>query len=42
MGMVSLVLIGGMDTVVSAMSFAANFLAGSPRHRRQLHRATRS
>jgi cytochrome P450 len=36
MGMVSLVLIGGMDTVVSAMSFAANFLAGSPKHRRQL------
>ncbi len=36
MGMVSLVLIGGMDTVVSAMSFAANFLAGSSRHRRQL------
>jgi cytochrome P450 len=36
MGMVSLVLIGGMDTVVSAMSFAANFLAGSPTHRQQL------
>ena len=36
MGMVSLVLIGGMDTVVSAMSFSANFLAGSPMHRRQL------
>ena len=36
MGMVSLVLIGGMDTVVSIMSFAANFLASSPRHRRQL------
>ena len=36
MGMVSLILIGGMDTVVSAMSFAANFLAGSPRHRQQL------
>jgi cytochrome P450 len=36
MGMVSLVLIGGMDTVVSAMSFSANFLARSPRHRRQL------
>jgi cytochrome P450 len=35
-GMVSLILIGGMDTVVSAMSFAANFLAGSPGHRRQL------
>jgi len=35
-GMVSLILIGGMDTVVSAMSFAAHFLAGSPAHRRQL------
>lgn len=35
-GMVSLVLIGGMDTVVSAMAFAANFLAGSPKHRHQL------
>jgi cytochrome P450 len=36
MGMVSLVLIGGMDTVVSAISFAANFLAASPKHRHQL------
>ena len=36
MGMVSLILLGGMDTVVSAMSFAANFMAGSPKHRRQL------
>ena len=36
MGMVSLVLIGGMDTVVSAISFAANFLAANPGHRRQL------
>ena len=36
MGMVSLILIGGMDTVVSAMSFSANFLAANPRHRRQL------
>jgi cytochrome P450 len=35
-GMVSLILIGGMDTVVSAMSFAAHFLAGNPAHRRQL------
>jgi cytochrome P450 len=35
-GMVSLILIGGMDTVASAMSFAAHFLAGSERHRRQL------
>lgn len=36
MGMVALILVGGMDTVVSAMSFAANFLASSPSHRRQL------
>ena len=36
MAMVSLVLIGGMDTVVSAISFAANFLAASPKHRQQL------
>ena len=35
-GMVSLILIGGMDTVVTAMSFAALFLARSPEHRRQL------
>ena len=35
-GMVSLILIGGMDTVVTAMSFAALFLARSPAHRRQL------
>lgn len=35
-GMVSLVLIGGMDTVASAMSFAAHFLARSLQHRRQL------
>jgi cytochrome P450 len=35
-GMVSLILIGGMDTVASAMSFAAHFLDRSPRHRRQL------
>jgi cytochrome P450 len=35
-GMVSLILIGGMDTVVSAMSFAANFFARSPKHRHQL------
>src|SRR5208337_5235195 len=35
-GMVSLVLIGGMDTVVTAMSFSALFLARSPAHRRQL------
>ena len=35
-GMVSLVLIGGMDTVVTAMSFAALFLSRSPAHRKQL------
>ena len=35
-GMCSLVLIGGMDTVASAMGFAAHFLANSPEHRRQL------
>src|SRR6202011_6237726 len=35
-GMVSLVLIGGMDTVVTALSFAALFLARNPAHRRQL------
>lgn len=35
-GMCTLVLIGGMDTVVSAMSFAAHFLAKNPAHRRQL------
>lgn len=35
-GMCALVLIGGMDTVVSAMSFAAHFLARSPAHRHQL------
>src|SRR3984957_18262007 len=35
-GMVSLILIGGMDTVVTALSFAALFLARNPGHRRQL------
>jgi cytochrome P450 len=35
-GMVSLVLVGGVDTVVTAMSFAALFLARSPAHRKQL------
>ena len=35
-GMCSLVLIGGMDTVASAMGFAAHFLAKSPEHRHQL------
>jgi cytochrome P450 len=35
-GMVSLILLGGMDTVVTAMSFTAHFLAKSPTHRRQL------
>jgi cytochrome P450 len=35
-GMVSLILIGGMDTVVSVIAFAANFLASSPTHRQRL------
>jgi cytochrome P450 len=35
-GMCSLVMIGGMDTVASAMGFAANFLAKHPAHRHQL------
>lgn len=35
-GMCALVLIGGMDTVASAMGFAAWFLARNPEHRRQL------
>ncbi|BAI74843.1 cytochrome P450 (plasmid) [Azospirillum sp. B510] len=35
-GMCALILIGGMDTVVSAMGFAAWFLARHPDHRRQL------
>ena len=35
-GMCSLVLIGGMDTVASAMGFAAHFLAKNAEHRRQL------
>lgn len=35
-GMCALVLIGGMDTVVSAMGFTAHFLATHPGHRRQL------
>ncbi|HTZ72095.1 MAG TPA: cytochrome P450 [Acetobacteraceae bacterium] len=34
--MCALVLIGGMDTVVSVMGFAAHFLATHPEHRRQL------
>jgi cytochrome P450 len=34
--MVSLLLIGGLDTVASAMGFAARFLAGSPAHRQEL------
>lgn len=35
-GMVSLILIGGMDTVVSAIAFGANFLASSAAHRQRL------
>src|SRR5260370_30733673 len=35
-GMVTLVLVGGTDPVVTAMSFAALFLARNPAHRRQL------
>ena len=35
-GMCSLILIGGMDTVASAMGFAAWFLARHPEHRQQL------
>jgi len=34
--MIQNVLFGGLDTVTSAMSFIAWFLAGSPEHRRQL------
>jgi cytochrome P450 len=35
-GVCALVLIGGMDTVVSAMSFSAYFLARHPDYRKQL------
>jgi cytochrome P450 len=35
-GMVSLILLGGLDAVVTSLSFAALFLARSPRHRAQL------
>jgi cytochrome P450 len=35
-GMVSLILLGGLDAVVASLSFAALFLARSPQHRRQL------
>ena len=34
--MIFLLLVGGLDTVASAMGFAARFLAGSPEHRREL------
>ena len=35
-GMVSLILLGGLDAVVTSLSFAALFLARSSQHRRQL------
>jgi cytochrome P450 len=34
--MIALLLIGGLDTVASAMGFAARFMASSPAHRREL------
>lgn len=36
MGLCSLVLVGGLDTVASMLGFAARFLALNPGHRRQL------
>jgi cytochrome P450 len=35
-GMVSLILLGGLDAVIASLSFAALFLAQSPQHRKQL------